>query len=117
GRVIEFPMNEGDRVERGQMLAQLLTDTIELEVAAAEAELELRKQQLAELENGTRPEDIEQAKARMHGAHARMQYLAARSARVESLYANNRTLSEEERDEAVSAAVEAEQAFIEAKHA
>lgn len=117
GRVIEFPRNEGDRVERGEILAHLLTDTIELDVAAAEAELELRRHQLAELENGTRPEDIEQAKARMNAAEARMQYLNGRRARVEALFAKNRTLSEEERDEAVSAAVEAEQAYVEARHA
>ena len=55
------------------MLAQLLTETIQLEIAAAEAELELRKQQLAELENGTRPEEIEQTKARMMAAEARVQ--------------------------------------------
>lgn len=117
GRVIEFPMNEGDRVERGQVLAQLLTDTINLEIAAAEAELDLRSQHLKELENGTRAEEIEQAKARMNGAEAKMKYLAGRRARVESLYANNRALSEEERDEAVAAAIEAEQAYIEAKQA
>src|SRR3990170_1161575 len=52
GRVVEFPLDEGDRVEEGQTLAQLLTDTIKLEVETAEAELQLRQQQLAELENG-----------------------------------------------------------------
>jgi HlyD family secretion protein len=117
GRVIEFPLNEGDRVERGQALAQLLTETIQLEVEAAEAELELRQQELAELENGTRPEEIAQAKARMDGAEAQARYLAARRARAESLYQNNRTVTEEERDEAVSAAIAAEQSYLEAKQA
>ncbi len=63
GRVIEFAVEEGDRVEANQPVAQLLTETIQLEIAAAEAELDDRRQQLAELENGLRPEEVEQARA------------------------------------------------------
>lgn len=114
GRVIEFPLNEGDRVTSGQMLAQLLTDTIQLEVAAAEADLELRRQQLAELENGSRPEEIAQAQARMAAAEARARFAAARRMRAENLYRQGQAMSEEQRDEMVSLAVEAEQAHIEA---
>lgn len=117
GRVIEFPLNEGERVAKGQPLAQLLTDTISLEVQAAEAELELRRQALAELENGTRPEDIEQAKARMAAAEARKKYLKARWDRWQKLYETNRAVSEEELDEAIASGVEAEQAYLEAKAA
>lgn len=117
GRVIEFPMNEGDRVERGQTLAQLLTDTIQLECEAAEAELDLRKEELAELENGSRPEEIEQARARMIGAEARMNFMRARRTRAENLFNRNQAISEEERDEMVSAAIEAEQAYLETKEA
>jgi RND family efflux transporter MFP subunit len=112
GRVIEFPLNEGDRVERGGMLAQLLTDTIQLELAAAEAELELRKQELAELQNGTRPEEIEQAKARMASAHARWQYAQARRARADRV---GQAMSDEEREEMAALAVEAEQAYLDAR--
>jgi RND family efflux transporter MFP subunit len=114
GRVVEFPLNEGDRVEQGQPLAQLLTDTIKLEVETAEAELLLRQEQLAELENGTRPEEKEQAKARMMSAQARVKYAAARRQRAINL---GTSMSEEERDEIVSLAIEAEQAFLESKAA
>jgi HlyD family secretion protein len=117
GRVIEYPLNAGDRVAKGQPLAQLLTDTIKLEIESAEAELELRRQQLAELENGTRPEDIEQAKARMDAAEARKNYMTARQARWEKLYETNRAVSEEELDEAVAGGIEAQQAYLEAKAA
>lgn len=117
GRVIEFPLNEGDRVAKDQPLAQLLTDTISLEIAAAEAELELRRQALAELENGTRPEELEQAKARMSSAEARRNYLQARRERWQKLYEANRAISEEELDEAISSGIEAEQAYLEAKAA
>lgn len=117
GRVIEFAVEEGDRVEAGQKLAQLLTDTISLELAAAEAELELRRQQLAELENGTRPEEVEQLLARTNGAIARREYLIARRKRIETVFQGGRATSEEERDEAVSAAIEADQLYNEAKAA
>lgn len=114
GRVIEFPLNEGDRVERGGVLAQLLTDTIQLELAAAESELELRKQELAELQNGTRPEEIEQARARMTSAHARWHYAEARRGRADRV---GQAISDEEREEMVALAVEAEQAYLDAKSA
>jgi HlyD family secretion protein len=117
GRVIEFPLNEGDRVAKDQPLAQLMTDTISLEIEAAEAELELRRQALAELENGTRPEELDQAKARMASAAARQKYMKARWDRWQKLYDTNRAISEEELDEAVATGIEAEQAYIEAKAA
>ncbi len=117
GRVIDYPLNEGDRVAKDQPLAQLMTDTIKLEIQAAEAELELRRQALAELENGTRPEEIAQAKARMAAAEARQKYMKARWNRSQKLYNENRTISEEELDEAMSSGVEAEQAYLEAKAA
>jgi len=117
GRVIEYPLNEGDRVAKGEPLAQLMTDTIKLEIQAAEAELDLRRQALAELENGTRPEEVEQAKARMASAEARKKYMKARWDRSQKLYNESRTISEEELDEAVSSGIEAEQAYLEAKAA
>ena len=117
GRVIEFPLSEGDRVKEGQTLAQLLTDTIRLEIVAAEADLELRRQQLAELENGTRPEEVEQAKARMTAAEARVQYARARRMRAENLFTQRQAMSEEERDEMIALAIEAEQAYLEVRAA
>jgi RND family efflux transporter MFP subunit len=117
GRVIEYPLNEGDRVKTGQVLAQLLTDTIQLELSAAQAELELRQQQLAELKNGTRPEEIEQMKARMISAQARVQYANARRTRAENLFRQGQAMSEEQRDEMIALAVEAEQSYIDAKAA
>lgn len=117
GRVVEFPHNEGDRVEQGEPLAQLLTDTIKLEIDTAEAELNLRKEQLAELENGTRPEEVEQAKARMLAAEARMKYAALRQVRSNKLFGAGGAMSEEERDEMHAMAVEEEQKYLDLKAA
>ncbi|TWT66831.1 Multidrug resistance protein MdtA precursor [Posidoniimonas polymericola] len=118
GRVIECPFEEGDRVEAFQKLAQLLTETISLEIAAAEGEFELRTQQLAELENGSRPEEIQQAQARMQAAEARRDFLAARRDRLQAIYERRgAAISEDELQEARANAAEAEQIYLEASAA
>lgn len=114
GRVIECPIEEGDRVEAFQQLAQLLTETISLEIAAAEGELNLRAQQLAELENGSRPEEIQQAQARMQATEARRDFLAARRDRLQSIYERRGAITEDELQEARANAAEAEQVHLEA---
>lgn len=115
GRVIAFPKNAGDRIEEGEMLTQLLTTTIKLQWDTANAELKLRQQQLAELKNGVRPEELQQAEARMLGAEATMNHRRSRRTRIESMFASNRAMSEEDRDAAVSEAIAAEQSFIDAR--
>ncbi|WP_197525331.1 efflux RND transporter periplasmic adaptor subunit [Pseudobythopirellula maris] len=117
GRVTEFPVEAGDRVEKGEKLAQLLTATISLELAAAEAELEYRRQMLAELENGSRPEEVEQARARMAAANSRFEFATARRDRVQRVFLENRAVTDDEVGEAVSLAAEAEEAYAEAKAA
>lgn len=117
GRVIEFPVEEGDRVEAGEKLAQLMTETISLELATAEAELELRTQQLAELQSGSRPEEIEQARARMAASVARRRFAEARLQRAKSAFESNRVITADEYEEAVANAAEAVETAIEAKAA
>ncbi|MEM8864338.1 MAG: efflux RND transporter periplasmic adaptor subunit [Planctomycetota bacterium] len=117
GRVVGFPVEEGDRVKAMQPLAQLLTETISLELAAAEAELDLRKQKLAELRNGSRQEEIEQARARMSAAMARQEFAVARRKRAESLDRNASFISADELDEAIALAAEAQESYLEAKAA
>jgi RND family efflux transporter MFP subunit len=119
GRVVEFLVNEGDRVTKGQPLARLLTETIRLELAAAEAEGELRKQELAELENGSRPQEIQQALAKMLAAKATWAFTKARSQRAKALYDSRagRAVSEEILEQTVAAAQKDEQSYEEAKAA
>ncbi len=101
---------------QGEPLVLLLTETIKLELLAAEAELELRTQQLAELANGSRPEERMQAKAKMLGAKAQMEYAVGRRQRAEELR-RSQAISEEQLDEALSLATAAEQAFYDAQAA
>ena len=56
GVVVEYVVNEGDRVTRGQTLAKQRPRLTEIALLSARAELELRQQELKELENGSRPD-------------------------------------------------------------
>lgn len=114
GRVLEFKVDEGDQVSKGQPLAQLRTATLEIELAAAMAELTLREQELAELRNGARPEEIAQAEARMLSAKASHEFAQSKYDRTLSLYRQGRAATEADLDQARSLATQAKQAVLEA---
>ncbi|QDT15811.1 efflux RND transporter periplasmic adaptor subunit [Alienimonas californiensis] len=114
GRIVDFPVERGDRVEAGDTLAQVLTGTIDLELKAAEAQLDLSRQELAELENGTRPEELRQAQARATSADATRKFLETRRRRVELLYDRSSAMTRDDVDEAAAAQIEAEQTYQEA---
>ena len=101
GRVVEFPVNEGDAVKKGQVLAQLRTRQLELELAAAQDELEAVKQELAEMEAGPLVEEIQQSQARLAAAAALKDFASSRFERLQMLYAR-KSASEDEVQEAAS---------------
>jgi HlyD family secretion protein len=72
GRVAEVRVEEGDRVEAGEPLAQLVTDQLELQVKQSEAALTAAESQLAQLRAGPRPKEIERAKANLQAAEAQL---------------------------------------------
>lgn len=109
GRVEKFPINAGQWVKENDTLALLRTKTINIELAAANAELLLRQEELKEMENGSRPEEIERAKAEVTRAKALMDYAVARRKRTETLFQKNATASQEEFEQAVSVAEAARQ--------
>ena len=85
GRMRDFLVNDGDLVRKGQTLAQVRTETLEIEQAASKAELELSVSRLAELENGSRPEDIAEADANMRIAKTTVQNTESRLRRLQAL--------------------------------
>lgn len=111
GRVASYPVNEGDRVKQGQPLAELLTETIKLSIVAAEGELTLRKEELRELENGWRKEEILQAAARMALSRARFEYASARVKRTTSLVERGQSGTLDQLEEDRASAVAAEQQY------
>lgn len=70
GRVKEVLVREGDHVEAGQPLVVLEAGDLDAQRLIAEAELETAQAALDKLNNGARPEEIEQAKARSGTAAA-----------------------------------------------
>jgi len=116
GRVVSIHAEVGDRVEAKGALAQLLTETISLELAAAKAELILRQEELKELEQGSRPEEIEQAKARLLAAEAFNEFTQARARRNMELYRKN-GVSSDEVEESLAIAERSAQEYQEAKSA
>jgi RND family efflux transporter MFP subunit len=110
GRVQSFPINEGDFVTKGQPLAQLLTETINLELDAAQAELLLKKHDLTELENGARPEELAAADARKKAAKAFHDFRLAQLQRATHLFEKG-AFNEEELHEIEAEAEAAQQVF------
>jgi HlyD family secretion protein len=63
GRVAEIPVEEGTRVTAGTTLAVLDTRPLQDRLAAATAQLALAEADLAKRRNGSRPQEIAQARA------------------------------------------------------
>ncbi len=70
GRIAELRAEEGDQVRAGQVIAVLDTRTLELQAQQQEANVEAQRQTLLRLRNGSRPEEIAQARAQLASAEA-----------------------------------------------
>lgn len=69
-RIAQVLVEEGDHIERGQLLATLELERFELAVQRAQARLETQQQVVAGLEAGSRPEEIAKARADFAAAQA-----------------------------------------------
>lgn len=68
GRIVEMSISEGDRLKRGDVIARLDTQDVELALQRARAERAQADAQLRLLQAGSRPEDIRQAEAHVAAA-------------------------------------------------
>ena len=98
GYVDSVDIPEGVEVGADHVLARLRTDTLVPRMAEAAAELDLRKQELAELEAGARPEEIEQAEAELISARADLDTYAWKLEATERLREQARVTEEELRE-------------------
>ena len=89
GAVIAMPKREGDRVKQGELVAELDPATYRSAAALAEARRDATQAQLDVLLAGTRPEDIDQARANFAGAKASLANAEATFARQKDLAARN----------------------------
>lgn len=77
---------EGMEVQPGQVLARLETRRLRDKIAVAEAQAQTAEVALARLRNGTRPEEIDQARAAVASAKAERVFAEAQYRRVDSLW-------------------------------
>lgn len=70
GRISEMRAEEGDLVKAGQVIATLDTKTLEIQSQEQQANVEVERQTLLKLKNGSRPEEIAQARAQVASAEA-----------------------------------------------
>jgi len=116
-RQVELPFNnseritavlaqEGDRVHRGQVLARLDTSRLEPQLAQAQAAAAAQQQVLTRLRNGSRPEEVAQARANVALAEADAAQARDKYARLQNLAASSsgRAVSRQDLDDAKAAA-------------
>ncbi len=71
-RIAQVLVEEGDRVTAGQVLARLQTNRLEAQIREIQAQIAAQQEVVKRLEAGTRPQEIEQARAEMAAARARV---------------------------------------------
>lgn len=69
-RIVAVLAQEGDRVQKGQVLARADTSRLGPQVAKAQAQVAAQQQIVEKLHNGSRPEEIAQARAQVDSAKA-----------------------------------------------
>lgn len=85
GRLAQVAVEEGDRVQPGQVLAVLDTRTLALQADQAAAQLRAQEENLRRLKNGARPAEIAQARSRLAAARADAQRARREQARLERI--------------------------------
>lgn len=99
GAIERLHFERGDRVQKGQLMAEVSTRTILLEVRQAEALLEAAKSQLEKAEKGSRPEEIRIAAAALNEARAGLLEAENHFHRVKGLF-ESKAMSQSEYDSA-----------------
>ncbi|WP_151980752.1 HlyD family efflux transporter periplasmic adaptor subunit [Acinetobacter guerrae] len=85
GRIQRLNVQEGDKVQQGEVLAELNTDALKIQAQQAKAQLNVQKQAVIAQEVGTRPEQITQAKAQLTSAQAQLEKASKDFQRLQSL--------------------------------
>lgn len=111
GRVAEVHTEAGDFVEGNAELAQLQLTAIQMQLASAQADLDARQQELAELVAGPRKEELRRLRANATGAEAVLLNARKRHERIKELAGRNAS-PKGELDEATSLKEFAEQRLL-----
>ena len=95
GRIAEYKIREGMRVEAGSVLAVIDKKPQELLINAKKAQIRFAKAAILELRNGSRPEEVDQAKAAVAREEADIELRRYRHEKAMQLF-RNETISEDE---------------------
>lgn len=98
-RVVAMHAEEGDRVEAGQLLAELDGSRLEHVVLEAQARVAAQRAVVAAFESGSRPQEIERARAEVAAAEAELSDAKATYARVQRM-AGSDAASQQQLDDA-----------------
>jgi len=93
GRIAELYVEQGDRVEKGQLIARMENRDIEAQLMQSQARLASAIAKLEKLQAGTRPEEITQAQARLEQIEANLAKLKA-GTRSEDIAQSEASLNE-----------------------
>lgn len=108
GTVRRLPVEEGDHVHRGQVLAELANDDYRARQVSAEAQLRLKEAELRRVLNGARQQERREAQAAVHEAEAVVHNAELEVERSRALYAHGTVarldLDRAERDYGVAVA-------------
>jgi HlyD family secretion protein len=94
-QIEEILVDEGTKVTKGQVLARLKDDTVQAELSQAKAAVDGAKARLAELQAGSREEEIARAKERVNSAIAGVEQAQSDLELVSKRVDRNRNLEAE----------------------
>ena len=113
-RIEKLYKNTGDTVKKGELLAELNSEAIHLNIEKLEASIVAQEAVLSKLKNGSRPQEIGSANALARSAGATFQDAAMELERSEKLYAAG-AVSKQQHDARVTAYKTAEAALHDAR--
>ncbi len=102
GKIAEFPVREGDLVNKGDLIARMENGDIRARLKEAEAELAVAKSKLEEVASGARAEEINSSRAALQDCLADLEFAESSLVRFEELYRkgaiSKEALDEKEKD-------------------
>ena len=100
-RVAEVLVEEGEKVSAGQVLARLETRRLQDSIAVLEHEVASAEMALNRLKNGTRPEEIDQARAAVVAEEAEVAFARTQYERYNTVWKNSggKAVSQQDVDE------------------
>jgi HlyD family secretion protein len=104
GRLATLSAQEGDQVQAGQVLGNLDSRTLSLQLAQAEAQGQASQMALLKFQHGTRPEEIAADRANVASAQADADNASQQLARLKaaSSHTDGQAVSQEDLDSAVA---------------